>query len=226
MKPEQLAREKFLSDPVRQLPYQPFGDLRLRFAGPADATDYRRELDLDSAVATVSYRAGGVTFKREAFASHPDRVIVLRFTADQPGQISFTLKMDSPHASSRTQVINSDTLALTGQVQADGLGFESRVRVMAAGGRVTTNGNTITVEKADSATLLLVAATSFKNFQDISADPAARCEQDLAKVSQRKFEAILADHLADHRGLFRRVSLDLGRNDRADLPTQPAAGPT
>ena len=97
-----LAREKFLSDPVRQLPYQPFGDLRLTFPGHENATNYRRELDLDTAIASVSYRVGDVTFKREVFASHPDRVIVVRLTADKPGQISFTLGMDSPHTNSQT----------------------------------------------------------------------------------------------------------------------------
>ncbi|MGC3958273.1 MAG: glycoside hydrolase family 95 protein [Verrucomicrobiota bacterium] len=99
-----LAREKAISDPVRQLPYQPFGDLRLTFPGHESVTDYRRELDLDFAVATVSYKVGNVTFKREAFASYPDRVIVLRLTADKPGQISFTLRMDSPHTNSQTQI--------------------------------------------------------------------------------------------------------------------------
>jgi alpha-L-fucosidase 2 len=214
-----LAREKFLSDPVRQLPYQPFGDLRLQFNGLTNVTEYQRDLDLDAAVAGVRYRAGGVTFRREAFASHPDRAIVLRFTADRPGQISFTLKLDSPHTNSQTRAIAPDTLALAGKVQHDGLAFEARVRVVAAGGHIATNGNLLTVEKADAATLLLVTATSFRNFQDISADPAARCEQDLARVAARPFESLRADHLADHRRLFRRVSLDLGRTATAELPT-------
>jgi alpha-L-fucosidase 2 len=233
-----LAKEKFLSDPVRQMPYQPFGDLRLHFPGHENATDYRRDLDLDSAIASVSYRAGGVNFKREAFASHPDRAIVLRFTASKPGQISFTLKMDSPHSNSMVAAevtkriqpgatnppphaggYDSADLVLTGKVQHDGLRFESRVRAVTSGGTITANGDTITVRNADSATLLLVAATSFRNFQDISADPAQRCATDLARVSGRSFDTVRADHLADHRRLFRRVSLDLGRTAPADLPT-------
>jgi len=214
-----LAKEKFLSDPVRQKAYQPFGDLRLHFVGQENATDYRRELDLDTAIAGVSYRVGDVTFKREAFASYPDQAIVLRITADVSGQINFTLKMDSPHTNSQTRAIAVDTLALIGQVEAGGLKFESRVRVVNEGGHITTNGNVISVEKADSVTILLTAATSFKNFQDISANPAERCANDLAKVSKKKFDAILADHLTDHRKLFQRVNLDLGQTDRADLPT-------
>ncbi|HXJ58765.1 MAG TPA: glycoside hydrolase family 95 protein, partial [Verrucomicrobiae bacterium] len=73
-----LARSNFLSDPVRQKAYQPFGDLRLHFEGSGDVTNYWRDLNLDTAIASVSYRLGNVTFKRETFASHPDRAIVMR----------------------------------------------------------------------------------------------------------------------------------------------------
>jgi alpha-L-fucosidase 2 len=256
-----LAKEKAISDPVRQLPYQPFGDLRLTFLGHENVTEYRRELDLDSAIATVSYKVGDVTFKREVFASYPDRVIVVHFTADQPGQISFTLQMDSPHTNSLTQAevsvpsrrktpglsvgmgfgvgtfgsgvgvgvgasreVESNAgrlplLKLTGKVQADGLRFESRVAVRAAGGSVTANENALGVEKADAVTLLLVAATSFKSFEDISADPAKRCAEDLVKISRRSDDELRAAHIADYQKLFRRVSLDLGRTGAADLPT-------
>jgi alpha-L-fucosidase 2 len=216
---EQLAKTTFLSDPVRQKAYQPFGDLHFHFIGQTNVSDYRRELDLDSATARVTCRAGGVEFNREAFASYPDNVIVLRFTADKPGRISFTLKMDSPQTNSETTAIAADTLALAGQVEADGLKFESRLRVVAGGGTVTTNGNFITVEKADSATLLLVAATSFKNFQDISADPDKRCAQTLAAAGRSDFSTLLSRHEADFQNFFGRVTLNLGRTSRANLPT-------
>ncbi len=236
---EQLAKDKFLSDPVRQKAYQPFGDLRLHFIGHENATDYRRELDLDAAMATATWRVDEVTYRSDAFASYPDQAIVLRLMADHHGRLNFTLKLDSPHTNSQTRAVADDvrrrmasdattdvrllasaaTLVLTGQVEAGGLRFESRVRVLTDGGKLTMKDDTIAVENADSATVLLVAATSFKNFQDISADPAKRCADVLSKVTQRKFEAILADHQADHRALFRRMTLDLGRNDRANLPT-------
>ena len=214
-----LARSNFLSDPVRQKAYQPFGDLRLHFPGTADVTDYRRDLDLASAIASVSYRLGNVTFRREIFASYPDRAIVLHMMADKPGQINFTLTMDSPHTNSQTLAIKTNTLALTGQVETGGLRFESRVRVLATGGTIMTNGNAIAVGNADSATLYLVAATSFKNFQDITADPARICAEELSKASKRNFTNVLAEHLADYQNLFGRVSLNLGSTAAADLPT-------
>jgi alpha-L-fucosidase 2 len=214
-----LAKSNFLGIPSRQKAYQPFGDLHLHFPGADNFTDYRRELDLDSAIVKVSYRANGTAFQRLAFASHPDQAMVMRFTADKPAQISFTLQMPSPHANAETRALNADTMALDGQVETDGLRFESRVRVVNAGGRVTTSGDAITVENADAVTLFLVAATSFKNFQDIGADPAGRCASDLKSVSKRGFNSVLAAHLADYQNLFQRVKLDLGHNDRESLPT-------
>jgi alpha-L-fucosidase 2 len=216
---EDLTRKTFLSDPVRQKAYQPFGDLHLHFTGQGNVTHYRRELDLDSAIARTTYEADGVTCQREVFASYPDQAMILRITANQAGRISFTLKMDSPQTNSQTKATAPDTLTMTGQVETGGLRFESQARVAALGGTTSVQGDVITVSNADSVTLFLTVATSFKNFQDISADPDKRCASDLAKVSRRTYDAILADHLADYRGLFRRVSLDLGHTDRADLPT-------
>lgn len=227
----QLARAKAISDPVRQLPYQPFGDLRLHFPGHETTTQYRRDLDLDTAIARVSYQVGDVTFKREIFASHPDQVIVMRLTADKPGQINFTLRMDSPHTNSSAAVVaagkstgkttlsQSADLLLSGKVQSDGLDFASRVRTTITGGQISTGKDSITVTQADSATLLLVAATSFKNFQDITGQPQPRCDANLKKVVKHDYNQLLTSHVADHQKLFRRLSLDLGRTVQADLPT-------
>ena len=214
-----LARPGFLSDPVRQKAYQPFGDLRLHFPGSGEVAEYRRDLDLDSALASVSYRLGSVTFRREAFASYPDRALVVRMTADQPGQISFTLTMDSPHTNSRTRVVEAGTLVLTGQVEAGGLEFESRVRVVCEGGTLSANQNTLVVSNATAATLYLVAATSFKNFQDMSARPDRICVDHLASLRKRSFDAVKVAHLTDYQGLFRRVSLDLGSAPGPEVPT-------
>jgi len=214
-----LAKSNFLSDPVRQKAYQPFGDLRLHFAGQGEVTGYRRELDLNTAIATTTFQIGSVKYKREVFASYPDRAIVMRITADQPGSVSFALKMDSPHKDSKTVAIAKDLLSLTGLVETNGLKFESRVKIITQGGTTSENGNALTVDRADSATVILVAATSFKNFADISADPARHCIKDLKAAAKKDFPALLAAHLADYQKIFQRVSLDLGRTAAADSPT-------
>ncbi len=214
-----LVRQTFLSDPVRQKAYQPFGDLHFHFAGDTNVTGYRRELDLDSAMARVTYTADGVVYQREAFASYPDQVIVVHFTASQSGHVSFTLRLDSPQTNSQTQAIASDTVALTGQVEAGGLRFESRVRVINTGGQLSLVGNTLAVTNADAVTVLLSAATSFKNFADIGADPGKRCARVMARLKHKTYDAMLAAHEADFQNLYRRVNLDLGHTARADQPT-------
>ncbi|HEV2293079.1 MAG TPA: glycoside hydrolase family 95 protein [Tepidisphaeraceae bacterium] len=220
-----LIKEKFLSNPVRQKAYQPFGDIRLTFPGHEDFSNYRRELDLDSAIARTTYKVGDVTYTREVFASYPDDVIVVRITAEKPGKVNFTLKLDSPHERHETKVVGNDTISLSGQVidrvpkDEPGTRFESRIRVVNDGGSVSTSGDAITVENADAATLLLVAATSFVNFQDVSGDPAARSQAYMQKLGDKAYDALKQEHVADHQRLFRRVSFDLGRTDRADLPT-------
>src|SRR5215469_13865259 len=172
---QDLTRKTFLSDPVRQKAYQPFGDLHFHFLGLTNVADYRRELNLASGIASVTYRANGVGYREDAFASYPDQVIVLHFTADKPGSISFALGMDSPQTNSATAPISLDTLALTGQVEAGGLRFESCVRVIHDGGELAAGEKQFTVKNADAVTVILVAATSFKNFQDINADPSQKC---------------------------------------------------
>ncbi len=221
---QDLARAKMLSDPVRQKAYQPFGDIRLAFPGHEAATGYRRELDLDRAVATTRYEVDGVTYTREVLASYPDNVIAVRLTASQPGRLRFGVRLDSPHKDSRSAAglpsgSSSGLLALDGQVQAGGMRFASRLRVVAEGGSLRVDGPALAVDGADSATLLLVAATNFKTWEDLSADPEGRCAAYLAALGSRDYAAIRETHIADHRRLYRRASLDLGKTDFAALPT-------
>src|SRR6185369_12753044 len=97
---EQLAMRVFMSEPLRQFPYQPFADLRFQFPGLEGAVDYRRELNLDQAVARTSCQVGEVRFERNVLASAPDQVIVLHIAADKPGQVSFAVRFDCPHTNS------------------------------------------------------------------------------------------------------------------------------
>ncbi|HWI57703.1 MAG TPA: glycoside hydrolase family 95 protein, partial [Bacillota bacterium] len=216
---EDLAMKEFMSVPLHQKAYQPFGDVYLLFPDHANATQYRRELDLDAAVATVSYRVGDVTYQRELFSSHPDQVIAWRITADKAGQVSFTAKFSGPHQSARTGIRGKNQLALIGQVEAGGLKFESRLRVTAQGGKISVCDDGITVDKADSVLITLAAATSFKSYKDISADPAQRCDKMMKAAAGKSFEKLRAAHVADYQKLFRRVQIDLGSNEAAQLPT-------
>lgn len=222
---ETLAMKEFMSVPVRQMPYQPFADLRIQFPGHTNVMEYRRELSLDSAVARTSYRIGVVGHQRETFASAPDQVLVTRIAADLKGQVSFEVMFDCPHWS--TVETGNNELILTGklpdthnnQAIEKPLRLAARLAVRVDGGKVDCSAGRIKVTGANSATLILAAATSFKNFQDVSGDPARASAQNLAAVRKKNWEQLRAAHLADHQNLFQRVTLDLGSNNNASLPT-------
>jgi alpha-L-fucosidase 2 len=218
-----LIGEKVMARPLRQMPYETVGDLLLTFSGFDTVEEYRRDLNLDTAIATVQFKSKGVTFKREVFASPVDQVIVLRLAADKPGQLSFRTSMKTPQqATLKTEA--PDTLVLSGvNGEADGikgaLTFEARVRVLAQGGRIQVETNGLSISGADSATLLLAAATSYKSFKDVTGQPEARTKQWLAHASEKSFEALRQAQIAEHQGLFRRVTLDLGSTDAVHWPT-------
>jgi len=218
---EKLAGQQMMSVPLGQKKYQPFGDLRLSFPGHGQPADYRRELDIDSAMATVRYRVGDTEFVREVFCSFPDQVIVVRLTCDQPGQLTFSAKLDSLHTDSQTLAVDN-TLALRGgikETKSNFLKFEARLGWRVSGGEAELTDDALDVTGADSVTLVLAAATSYKNFKDVTADPANICRRTIRAVAGRNYEALREPHIVDHRRLFRRAAFELGTTKAAEQPT-------
>ncbi|MDB6016373.1 MAG: Alpha/beta hydrolase fold-3 domain protein [Pedosphaera sp.] len=222
-----MIAHSVMAVPIGQMQFQTVGSLLLDFPACDSVENYRRDLNLDTAVAGVSYIANGVTFTREIFSSPVDQVIVVRLTASQPGQISFKAGMQTPQrATVKTDAI--DTLVMSG-VNGNGgdrrrtikgaLKFQARVRVLAQGGKVTAEGDKISVANADSVTLLIAAATSYKNYQNVSGDPEAIVKKQIAAASKKSFDTLLNKHVAEHQRLFRRVELNLGETDAMKLPT-------
>jgi alpha-L-fucosidase 2 len=225
---EALAMKQMMSVPLRQHAYQPFGDLHLQFPHAHKPSDYRRELNLDTAVARVTYTVAGVKFTREVFSSAVDQVIVVRITADRDSSVNFTAKMDSPQPDTSTVTFAGTQLALRGQMRSEGhpsrkdescLQFEARLLVSTDGGKVKVTNEGVEVKEADAATLLLAAATSFIDFQDVSADPTARCDKMIKTVSGKNYDTLRKTHITDYRRLFRRIELDFGKTDAANRPT-------
>jgi alpha-L-fucosidase 2 len=220
---QKLASDKMMAQPLKQMPYETVGDLFLEFPTPATVENYRRELNLDTAVASVSYTANGVAFKREVFSSPVDQVIIVRLTASQPGQISFTAGMNTPQKAT-IQAEGGDTLVMRGvNGQSDGikgaLKFQARVRMLAQGGKISNGTDKISVIGADSATMLIAAATSYKNYHDVSGNPETIVKKQIADAGAKPFDRLLAAHIAEHQRLFRRVELNLGETDAMKLPT-------
>ncbi|MFA5190830.1 MAG: glycoside hydrolase family 95 protein [Verrucomicrobiia bacterium] len=215
---EDLAMREFMSEPLRQMAYQPCGDLWIEFDGHDKAADYRRWLDLDKALAVTEYTCGDVTYRRTVFASYPDRALCVKIEADKPGKLNCIVRLNSQHKDAKTSA-DGRTLVLRGQVEPDGIRFESRAVLSADGGTIAAGQDTVRVSGASALIIRLVVATNYKNYHDLSADPASRCVALLNKSSGKSWEQLLPAHVADHRALFGRVSLDLGRTPAASKPT-------
>jgi alpha-L-fucosidase 2 len=214
---------KMMAQPISQMPYESLGELNLEFSGHREVKEYRRELDLETAIAKVSYASGGNLFTREAFASAVDQVIVLHIAGDRPNQINFVVSLATPQKSDVTSE-DPGTLVMRGENGAasgikGALKFQLRVCVLANGGRITKEKERILVAKANSATLLIAAATSYKSCQDTSGDPETITKAHLSDARKKPYEKLQADHIQEYQRIFRRVTFDLGTTEAARLPT-------
>lgn len=227
---------KMMGKPIKQMAYQPLGDLFLQFPQGEMAKDYRRELDLENAVSTVSYTIAGARMTRKTFSSKPDQAIVMRLDSNRRAQITFDLLMTSPHPY-QSKIIGDNTLSMTGQIaprkesslsgargligpwEGEGMKFAAQVKVATEGGTLVAKDDKISVRDADSVTLAYVAATSFVNAKDMSANAVARAEKTLAAASSKSFEQLYQRHVKDYTALFGRVAIDLGGQGGSDLST-------
>jgi alpha-L-fucosidase 2 len=204
--------------------FQTLGDLVLKFDAPGQISDYRRTLDLETAVAVVSYRLGDATFKREVFSSAPDQVLVVRMTCDKPGKIRFTANLTRPERFA-TAADGSDGLVMSGQLKdglngANGMKYIARVKAVADGGTVNTDGNNLRVMGANSVTLLLTAGTDYKLNPPYRGNPHEKVTADqLAAATAKPYEALRQSHVADYQKLFGRAALDLGGHEARLMPT-------
>jgi alpha-L-fucosidase 2 len=203
--------------------FQTLGDLWLDFGRSLGYTDYRRELDLDRGVVTVSYTQGGVRFRREIFASNPDRALVVHFAADKKGAIGFKATLTRPERyETRSE---KESLLMTGRLAdgkgGEGLRYAARLKALAKGGRVSYADDRIEVENADEVTLLLVASTDHKlEYPDYKgADPLATTTAQLGSTASRPYKQLLERHVRDFSSLFGKVSLRLSGGGPDTVPT-------
>lgn len=226
----ELADKHFMGNPVALAAYQPLGDLSVSVAGSGEVRDYRRELDLVRGIARVRYQSQGITFLRECFVSYPDKVVVLRFTADKPGQITLDAMLKSEYPNN-IRCTGNDQLLLEGQWKDNGkprscagswtepgMKFATALRVQTEGGTVKADDSGLHVVAADSATFYLSAGTSYLNYRDISGDPAAALPKVLASASDKGFENLRKDHEEDFTKLMGRVRLVIGSAAAVDKP--------
>jgi len=226
---EQIANAHFWGVPASQQCFEPLGDLLLTFDGADKTEDYRRELDMETGVAKITYRAGDAVLTREVFVSYPDRVTVIRITSDKPRSVSVRSQFKSPFPF--TVTAKPGKLVMDGRwrgpvkgdwigpVSGDGLGFQAALVVRTEGGKSEATDSSLQITGANAVTLVVTAATSFVNYQDISGDPPARCAKVLAGVEGKDYATLRSRHVADFAGLMDRVHLSVGDNLANEKPT-------
>jgi alpha-L-fucosidase 2 len=227
---QDLVQAKFMARPIRQMSYQTVGELLITMAGGDAVKNYRRELDLDTAVVRTTFQLGSVVHVREVFASVVDQVIVIRLSAreverpDRPAQLSLTVGFQSPQRSAVSSE-GANVLLLRGvNGSANGidgaLRFEARARVLIEGGLARADAGQLHIQGASSATIFIAAATSFRRYDDVSGNATARNDETLRRLEGKTFRAMRDAHVAEHQRLFRRVTIDLGHHQAAAaLPT-------
>ena len=221
---------KLMGQPINQQAFMPLGDLYLTFHHESEPADYVRSLDLINGLVSVRYRIGEVTFQRQYLASHPHQVIAIHLASDHKGMISFDLSVDTLHKH-ETYVQDTGILGFKGQLgdyegaqwtavwRDEGVAFEGRARVVPVGGSLSSQDGVISVRKADAATVFFAAATSFVNYQDISAQPAKRIDACLEQLGNTSFAAVREAHVADFSSKMKRVRFSLGGDGSDTRPT-------
>ncbi|MEO8614159.1 MAG: glycoside hydrolase family 95 protein [Luteolibacter sp.] len=215
--------------------YTPIGSLILSFDHGDKATGYRRELDLDRAVATVSYTIDGVTYTRETFGSFPDRIIAMRLTASQPGKLGFTTSLEYPkpmegHGASvasegnNVLVMNCKAPAEKGWDPVKGMTAQVRIGITTEGGKVSAVDRSLRVEGATSATLYYADATSFNGFDKDpgtqGVDPAPITKKLVSAAGTKGYDLLIADHIKDYQSISRRLWTEIN----GEAPNKYALG--
>jgi alpha-L-fucosidase 2 len=228
-----LAEKTLLGTPPRIRSYQPLGDLLIDLEGVRAEGHYARDLDLRDGIATVIFESPeGAWIAREVFASAADDILAVRISAGRGAAVTGAIRLTRARDAA-TRALSANGLLLSGRIVdkpdplsgpgGEHMRFSAALTVNAAGGRVTAAGESLRIENARSVTLLLAAATDYDPVRlafDPGLDPAARAMATLARARRRSYGALRARHVAEHRALYDRVALDLGRSpETGRLPT-------
>lgn len=220
-----LGKEQGLSDKQTRGSYQNFGDVYLDFPEVKAVTNYRRELDLETAVAKTTYTVNGVTYTRTYFTSYPDHAIIVHISASQPGQVSFSTGLVDAHQGRMPKpTVTAQGNKITQQGKLDLINYESQLSVNNEGGTIQTESAKITVTNANAVTLVLSPKTNFSaTANNYLAFDAAKLHHQVTETNQqasnKAYTALLNAHTKDYQALFNRVNLQLGESLKPTIPT-------
>ena len=194
--------------------YQTLGNLHIEYPDTGEVTGYSRALRLDSALVRTAFMRNGKAFQREVFSSAVDEMILFRETAEMGGELNCLVSLDRPGEGEEVTVQENRIIMKQHVEDGQGVRYEVRVQVESYGGIVTASGDALKVEGASVLEIRLLAATDYRG-----TDPEILCNRVESAAAGRTYEQILADHVAEYRGYFDRVRIDLGGSHTGGLPT-------
>ncbi len=200
--------------------YQAFGDIFIKTKHEGKAQNYHRKLNISDAMGTISYKVANVNYQRTYFASYPQRVLVFQFTNDDASGTDYVIKQRTPHQNT-TIYFKDNQLISKGQLENNGMAFESRMLVDSDGSSISYANGELSIKAAKTVTLYLTAATDYKNEYPTykGRDYKALNEQTITNVQSKTFDEILKQHKKDYRNLYDRVTFKLSETDTTNLPT-------
>lgn len=218
---QDLVNKNFLTQ-RNGMPYQTIGSLKINFTGHESFTEYYRELDIEKAIASVSYKVDGVTYKRELFSSMADNVIIMRMSSSEAGKLSFEASFNCPLEHKVSVKNNCLYLKAKGN---DHEGIEGKlfdetlVKAVNDGGKLSFKGDKMKVENADNVIIYISSATNFINYKDISGNGYRKAVGYLNAAIKKNYEQAKNDHICKYRDLFSRVDMNISSDDFSNEPT-------
>lgn len=232
-KVQELLKEGKISEAEKLLPdltcsttgwgfgaYQLLCDVVIEFNGSfSDVSEYERSLDIDNSIYSCTFKSGGICYKREAFASYPDRIICIKISADKKGKISFGLSLDKLQ-NGGTVTAESDRLDYYGALEDNALRYHASFVIKYEGGKLTAENGTLRLSDADSAVIFFTAATDYSDIYPTyrsGTDPVMTVNEILNDSLNKSFDELYKTHLSDYKALFGRTKLCLNKIS-GDIP--------
>ena len=198
---EELCADAFYGTNENQRHYQPLGDLHI-WQSVGEYEGYVRSLSLDTAVCVTTFTSGGVKYTRTVIASHPDEVIIVHFSADKKGSISFVSAIDGRDDNyDKNEAYDDKTVLFT---VSDGIPYACAITVRAKGGQCGTDANRLFCKEADEADIIIAAQSAWR-----TGDYEKKAVNQAKTAARKPYEKLLDRHISDYRSLFDRCSLTL-----------------
>ena len=212
-----LGTQYFSGTPHSFGTHLPVGDLKIKFNHtPYEIINYRRELNIENSVTTVTYRAGDAHITREYICSNPDNVLLIKLSSDKKDALNFEVGLDLLRRSDIT--VSGNTLSFTGQAlfrrQPGGVHYVGNIRISHRDGTLTAKNNALVVENCQEAIIYIDLRTDYKN-----PDYVNICNQTIEQAASKTYEELKQTHINDYTRLFNRTQLYLGKTALDKLPT-------